>query len=60
MIIMGGFSNQIDDIFKDKESKYEGLRNMARNRTIRVDLNGDDVVDSHESVDLATVISARR
>lgn len=60
MIIFGGFSNQIDDIFKDKENKYESLRNMARNRTIRVDLNGDAVVDSHEGVDLATVISYKR
>lgn len=58
--IFQGLSNAIDDVFDKKAKKYFMNAYAAEHMALRVDLNGDDVIDSFENLDLMSTGLFRR
>lgn len=60
-IIMEGQSKTPDDVFSEKAKKYAAMRDKHKNRAaIRLDRNGDGIIEDSEAKDLRTFNLRRR
>lgn len=60
-LMFEGLSNAVDDIFDKKAKMYQGMEGTWRERVVlRLDVDGDGVVNEGEEVQLSTAFVARR
>lgn len=61
MMIFEDLSNAVDDVFFEKSLRYRNLMNEARNRAaLRLDVNGDGVIETGEGYNLVSLDMIRR
>jgi hypothetical protein len=60
-LIFESLSNAIDDIFSQKAKKYQILEFQARSRAVlRIDIDGDGIVDTGEQLSISSGVVLRR
>ena len=60
-LIFSSISNAVDDIFMQKYKQYESMALSHRNRLIlRLDADGDSVIDTNEGINVRTLDLVRR
>lgn len=60
-LIFSSISNAVDDVFMQKYKQYESMALSHRNRLVlRLDLDGDNIVDTNEGISVKTLDLVRR